>query len=71
MVNKAGFENYFVAYNALRCKTEYDIFMNVSLWEDVLEQFCDRTHSQYAIVAIIRAVMTIVNKEIWKAFLEV
>ena len=44
--------------------------MNVSLWEDILEQFCDRTHSQYGIVAIIRACMIVVNKEIWKAFLE-
>ena len=45
--------------------------MNVSLWKDILEQFCDRTHSQYGIVAIISAVMITVNKEIWKAFLEV
>ena len=44
--------------------------MNVSLWKDILEQFCDRTHSQYGIVAIIRACMIVVNKEIWKAFLE-
>jgi len=41
--------------------------MNVSLWE---ESF-DRTHSQFGIVAIIKEAMVIVNKEIWKAFLEV
>ena len=72
VINKARFENYTAAYNALRCKceTEYDFFMNVSLWKDILEQFCDRTHSQYGIVAIIRACMIVVNKEIWKAFLE-
>ena len=72
MINKARFENYTAAYNALRCQceTEYDIFMNVTLWNDILEQFCDRTHSQYGMVAIIRACMVIVNKEIWKAFLE-
>ena len=72
-INKARFENYFVAYNPLRCLCEakYDIFMNVSLWENILEGFCDRTHSQLGIVAIIRAAMVIVNKEIWKAFLEV
>ena len=33
-------------------------------------EFCDRTHSQFRIVAIIRAVMINVNKEIWKNFLE-
>jgi len=44
--------------------------MNVKLWRDILENICDRTHSQYGMVAIIRAVMIIVNKEIWKAFLE-
>ena len=73
MINRSRFENYFVAYNPLRCscKTESDIFMNVSLWETILEQFCDRMHSQYGIVAIIRAVMIVVNNEIWKAFLEV
>ena len=34
MINKARFENYFVAYNALKCtcEAEYDIFMNISLW---------------------------------------
>ena len=35
-----------------------------------MEQFCDRTHSQYGIVAIIRVCMIVVNKEIWKVFLE-
>ena len=44
--------------------------MNVYLWKDILEQFCDRTHSQFGIVAIIRATMINVNKEIWKNFLE-
>ena len=44
--------------------------MNVKLWRDILENICDRTHSQYGMVAIIRAVMIIVNKETWKAFLE-
>jgi len=44
--------------------------MNVNLWKDILEQFCDRTHSQFGIVAIIRATMINVNKEIWKKFLE-
>jgi hypothetical protein len=45
MVNKARFKNYVVAYNALRlqCESEYDRFMNVNLWRDIL--------------AIIRAVM--------------
>ena len=33
MVNKARFENYVVAHNALRlqCESEYDRFMNVNL----------------------------------------
>ena len=44
--------------------------MNVTVWKDILENFCDRTHSQYGIVAIIRAVMITVNKEIWKSFLD-
>jgi len=72
LINKARFENYVVVYNALRCQCEleYDLFMNVKLWRDILENICDRTHSQYGMVAIIRAVMIILNKEIWKAFLE-
>ena len=41
--------------------SECDIFMNVSLWKDILEQFCHKTHSQYGIVAIIRAVMIILS----------
>ena len=69
-INKARFENYFVAYNALRCicEAEYDIFMNVSLWESILEEFCDRTHSQFGIVAIIRAATVIMNKLSGKVF---
>ena len=71
-VNKTRFDNYLAAYTALKCKceAEYDFFMNVHLWKDILENFCDRTHSQYGIVAIVRADMIIVNKEIWKAYLE-
>ena len=72
IANKAKFENYVACYNALRCQgeQEYDLFMNVILWKDILEPLCERTHSQYGIVAIIRASMVYVNKEIWKAFLE-
>ena len=44
--------------------------MNCDLWVVVAEPFCDRTHSQYGIVTIIRALMVVVNKEIWKAFLD-
>ena len=55
----------------MHLRSQYDIFMTVSLWENILEGFCDRTHSQFGIVAIIRAAMVIVNKEIWKAYLEV
>ena len=49
--------NYVVAYNAQRCQCEfeYDTFIHVNLWKDILERHCDRTHSQYGIVAIIRA----------------
>ena len=70
-VNKARFENYMAAYTALKCKcdAEYESFMNVQLWKDILENFCDRTHSQHGIVAIVRAAMIVVNKEIWRAFL--
>ena len=44
--------------------------MNIILWKDILEPLCERTHSQFGIVAIVRASMVYVNKEIWKAFLE-
>ena len=44
--------------------------MNRDIWVVVAEPFCDRTHSQYGIVAIVRALMVVVNKEIWKAFLD-
>ena len=40
------------------------------MWKDILEPLCERTHSQYGIVAIIRASMVFVNKEVWKAYLE-
>jgi hypothetical protein len=72
IANKARFEFYVGIYNALRlqCETEYDIFMNRDVWVVVAEPFCDRTHSQYGIVAIVRALMVVVNKEIWKAFLD-
>ena len=72
LCNKARFENYVAAYNALRCQVEieYDCFMNNILYNKILSKFCERTHSQYGIVAMTRAAMVIVNKEIWKVFLE-
>ena len=71
--NKARFENYIAIYSALRCQCEleYDTFMNVKLWNDIKDYHCDRTHSQYGMVAIIRASMVAVNKEIWRAYLDV
>ena len=71
--NKARFEFYVGRYNALRLQgeSEYDIFMNRDLWgKKIAEPICDRTHSQFGIVAIIRALMEVINKEIWKAFLD-
>ena len=64
LVNKATFDNYLAAYTALasQCEFEYDALMNVSLWKDILDMFCDKTHSQFGMVAIIRAEMIIVNK---------
>ena len=38
--------------------------------KDILEHFCNRTQSQYGMVAIISANMVLVKREIWKAFLE-
>ena len=57
-------------FQDLLTKTEYESFMNIHLWKDILEHHCDRTHSQYGIVAIVRAAMIIVNKQIWKALME-
>ena len=72
IANKARFENFVACYNALKCQCEqeYDLFVNVILWKDILEPLCDTTHSQYGIVAIIRASTVFVNKEVWKASLE-
>ena len=71
--NKARFKNYVVAYNALhwQLEIEYDFFMNKTLYKEILSRFYERTHSQFGIVALARAAMVIVYKEIWRAFLEV
>ena len=45
--------------------------MNNTVWNVILSNLCKRTHSQFGIVALARAAMVIVNKEIWRAFLEV
>ena len=36
-INKARFETYAIAYNALhcQCEMEYDTFINVKLWKDI------------------------------------
>ena len=54
----------------LQCEREYAIFMNRDLWVKIAEPLCDRTHSQFGIVAIVSALMVVMNKEIWKAFLD-
>ena len=68
----ATYENLIAYYNALRCiwEKEYDIFMNTTLWNDIIKPLTKREHSQFGIVAISRAAMVDVNKETWKAYLE-
>ena len=44
--------------------------MNVILWRDMLEPLCERAHSQHGIVAINRASMVVVNKEVYKVYPE-
>ena len=59
-------------YNALRCQCEqeYNNFMNYDLFTKIFEQLSNSKHSQFGIVAIIRAILFVVNKEIWKTFLK-
>ena len=47
------------------------IIMNNTLWNEILSNLCEQTHSQFGIFALARAAMVIVNKEIWRVFLEV
>ena len=44
--------------------------MNYDLLTNIFEQLCNSKHSQFGIVAIIRAILFVVNKEICKTFLE-
>ena len=44
--------------------------MNNDLLTNVFEQLSNSKHSQFGIVAIIRAILFVVNKEIWKTFLK-
>ena len=72
VVTKANFENLIAYYNALRqiCEREYDIFMNTTLWNEITKPVVNREHSQFGIVAIARAAMVDVNKEVWFAYLQ-
>ena len=38
--------------------------------KNIFEQLCNSKHSQFGILAIIRAILFVVNKEIWKTFLK-
>ena len=44
--------------------------MNYDLLTNIFEQLCNSKHSQFGIVAIIRAILFVVNKEVWKTFLK-
>ena len=44
--------------------------MNYDLLTNIFEQLSNSKHSQFGIVAIIRAILFVVNKEIWKTFLK-
>ena len=71
VVALAKYENLIAYYNALRCicEREYDTFMNTTLWNDIIKPLTKREHLQFGILAVIRAAMVDVNKEIWKAYL--
>ena len=65
---KSGkFENLIAYCNALRFIAEkmYATFMNNTLWNTIIQLLKKREHSQFGLVAISRAAMVDVNKEIW------
>ena len=71
-IQQSKIEFYVPIYNALRCQCEqeYNNFMNYDLLTNVFERLSNSKHSQFGIVAIIRAILFVVNKEIWKTFLK-
>ena len=44
--------------------------MTHDLLTNIFEQLCNSKHSQFGIIAIIQAILFVVNKEIWKKILE-
>ena len=65
------YENYICQYKAilLQCEKEYDVRINVRLYQEIVVPFFDVKHGPYAAVALTRSGANLLLKKVREAFI--
>ena len=65
------YENYICQYKAilLQCERDYDVIINVRLYQEIVLPFFQRKHGQFAAVALTRSGANKLFKKVWEAFI--
>ena len=68
---KAMYENCICQYKAilLQCEKEYDLMINVRLYQEIVIPFFNVKHGQYAAVALTRSGANNLLRKVWEAFI--
>ena len=65
------YENYICQYKAflLQCEQEFEIMINVRLYQEIIVPLFQIKHGQFAAVALSRGGATKLLKKVWEAFI--
>ena len=65
------YENYLCQYKAilLQCEREYELMINVRLYQEIVVPFFTVKHGQFAAVALVRSGANKLLRKVWEAFI--
>ena len=65
------YENYLSQYKAilLRCEREFDLMINVRLYQEIVLPFSTIKHGQFTAVALTRSGANKMLRQVWEAFI--
>ena len=65
------YENYLCQYKAilLQCEKEYELMINIRLYQEIVVPFFTVKHGQFAAVALVRSGANKLLRKVWEAFI--
>lgn len=65
------YENYLCQYKAilLQCERDYELMINVRLYQEIVVPFFTVKHGQFAAVALVRSGANKLLRKVWEAFI--